>query len=541
MIVNNIKHLKYLSIEMLHMEKLLSIASKKVTTPQIFEATNVFHRDGLFSTEIFGDVGSKARFRTNGHIDLKLEILHPLVYLGITTMSSLHAGILDGTKKAIFDNTIKDFVLDENGETGYNFFMSKFDNIEFHNPNNSDLREFKITISSIKDRKLVTMNKLGVICAGLRDYVVDKAGKPSQGEINDKYRSVLNLANMVSNTIPNTTYNLFIESIRVKIQKLVLDLYLEQLNGLLLGKRGLIQSHLMSKTIKYGTRNVITADSSRIVKIGGREHLRFNEISVGIFQYSKAINPIAVTCLKRIFFNIFSADERLATVIDNKTFKTERIEINTKMVMDFTTSAGVNNYLNKFADSEFSKQTFGGDTYSFIMLFEKDGGVEIVSDTSVIDPADYKYLRPITNLELLYIAILPEMNKYYSSTTRYPAINQGSTFLCIPKIKPTISTKKIKVRLYGNEYNVVNYPIPNSGVYDAMSPNHTRLARSTADFDGDMMNFLVYFTVESIEEIKEILNTRSFYIGADNKLVYSVDTDILNYVILTIHKTSKGK
>jgi hypothetical protein len=54
-----------------------------------------------------------------------------------------------------------------------------------------------------------------------------------------------------------------------------------------------------------------------------------------------------------------------------------------------------------------------------------------------------------------------------------------------------------------------------------------------------MMNYLVYFTVQSIEEMKKILSTRAFYIGADNKLVYSINTDILDYVIKTIHRTSK--
>ena len=115
MVINNLSNLKYLSIEMLRMDKLMSIASRRVTTGQIFESTNVFHRDGLFSTEIFGDIGSADRFRKNGHIDLKLDILHPLVYLGITSMSSLHAGILDGTKKAIFSKEINNFVADENG------------------------------------------------------------------------------------------------------------------------------------------------------------------------------------------------------------------------------------------------------------------------------------------------------------------------------------------------------------------------------------------------------------------------------------------
>ena len=52
------------------------------------------------------------------------------------------------------------------------------------------------------------------------------------------------------------------------------------------------------------------------------------------------------------------------------------------------------------------------------------------------------------------------------------------------------------------------------------------------------MNFVVYYSVQSNEEIKNILNSRAFYIGADNKLAYSVGTETLNYVIKSMHKMS---
>lgn len=53
-----------------------------------------------------------------------------------------------------------------------------------------------------------------------------------------------------------------------------------------------------------------------------------------------------------------------------------------------------------------------------------------------------------------------------------------------------------------------------------------------------MQNFVVAYTKESTEEVERVLKGRAFYIGADNKLVYSVGTDILNYVIGSIHKAS---
>lgn len=52
------------------------------------------------------------------------------------------------------------------------------------------------------------------------------------------------------------------------------------------------------------------------------------------------------------------------------------------------------------------------------------------------------------------------------------------------------------------------------------------------------MNFVVYYTIQSNDEIKRILNSRAYYIGADNKLAYSVGTETLNYVIKSMHKMS---
>lgn len=55
------------------------------------------------------------------------------------------------------------------------------------------------------------------------------------------------------------------------------------------------------------------------------------------------------------------------------------------------------------------------------------------------------------------------------------------------------------------------------------------------------MNYIVYFSPEATEEIKGILNSRAFYTGADNKLAYSANTDILEYVVKSIHRASERK
>lgn len=483
MIKTGIKQLKYFSLSLLTTEKLLVLNTAKVDTGQIFENTNIFHKSGLFSNQIFGELGSKDRARKAGHIDIKLDILHPLAYIGLTTMNSLYAGILDTSRKARWDNDLKDFIPDDEGETGYNFFMSKLDKIKFSNPNNSDLRQFKIRLVNMQsDIKNLTLNKVYVTPASFRDYTIDKNGKPSQDEINELYRKLINTAAMIPDTI-DEGYNPFIESIRIRLQKSSVEIYLYLLN-LLAGKRGVIRGHMLSKVVNFGTRNVITADNSVIDKLGSGNYLRFNEMAVGVYQYAKAIQPISVAKIKNIMSRVFSPMEKQATVINIKTYETIKIPVDNKTIDNYTSNKGINSYLNKFADNEFSKSVFGTSDYAFIMLLKKNDNIEMVFDTSTVDKEDYKYLVPITNMELVFISLLSEYDKYYGNTTRYPAINQGSTFPIKPSVKPTTQMSKATIMVDGFTYNVFNYPNLDSGVYDSISPHHSRLQRLTGDSIG---------------------------------------------------------
>ena len=77
----------------------------EVTKLNVFEQnSNVFSSEGLFSTEIFGAIGTDARTETPGYIDLHVTIMHPLVYQQLTTLKSFYGEILSGKKKSTFDS-----------------------------------------------------------------------------------------------------------------------------------------------------------------------------------------------------------------------------------------------------------------------------------------------------------------------------------------------------------------------------------------------------------------------------------------------------
>ena len=64
-----------------------------------------------------------------GYIDLKIPILHPLVYRTILNLKSSYKDIMEGTLKVKFNKSIKDFEVDENGETGIKFLVKNIEKI----------------------------------------------------------------------------------------------------------------------------------------------------------------------------------------------------------------------------------------------------------------------------------------------------------------------------------------------------------------------------------------------------------------------------
>lgn len=74
----------------------------------IFESSSTnFNPKGLFSTEIFGRVGSEDRTKKFGYIDLRIKVFHPLIYKHIVSLKKLYENILLGKVYAKFDNEKK--------------------------------------------------------------------------------------------------------------------------------------------------------------------------------------------------------------------------------------------------------------------------------------------------------------------------------------------------------------------------------------------------------------------------------------------------
>ena len=159
----------------------------EVTKLNVFEQnSNVFATEGLFSTDIFGQIGTDLRQEIPGYIDIIVDIMHPLVYTQLVSLKGFYSEIISGKKKAVFDNNVKDFVLsdDPKADTGYTFFVNNMGKIKFDD-NDSDQRSFRIKlVKKFLDQDLF-INKWVVLPAGMRDYELDKNGNPNEDEVNE--------------------------------------------------------------------------------------------------------------------------------------------------------------------------------------------------------------------------------------------------------------------------------------------------------------------------------------------------------------------
>lgn len=529
----NIKEKQPLKFKLLKVNSLRR--DNEVKSRDIYEQNStVFKKDGLFSTEIFGEVGSVERMQRFGFIDLHLDVMHPLVYRYVKGLSSLYKGILEGTLYAIYNSETDMFeaATKESGKTGIRFFMKHYDTVKFPDTGSDERSHILKFLYSLK-RSDVLLNRWAVLPAGMRDYTVTKSGKPLEDEINNLYRKLLTTAR-VSKELSGIEDAEFLNTILVRLENNILDIY-EYIENIYEGKKGFAQGKWVSRRVAYGSRNVFTASPIQISDLKSEHIPTVSDTIIGIFQYIKTILPIAIFYIRSGFTDqIFSTESSNAYLVNPKTLEKEIVTLSEKERSLWVTDEGLEKNINKLIDDTFKTSPIVIDGY-YLMLIYDDGKHLILLDDIRSLPADRdkKYVRPITYIEFYYIAIYPTLGRYHGFTTRYPIDGLGSIYPTVSYVKTTIKGREVTIDgLYPEpDKKLYEYPILGSNFFNSMSPHGTKLATLSADFDGDKGNFSAVWTEESNKDIDKLLNSRAFYISIDNKVNYSSSDQISELTI----------
>ena len=455
----------------------------------IFEGSNKnFSPKGLFSTEIFGRVGDERRNSTFSYIDIRVDILHPLIYEVLTTLKGLYGDIMMSKGYAVWNEDLSDFekAAPTIGSTGYAFFMSHYKDIK-HIATDSPKREFGIKlIEKYKDNS--TLNKILVMPAGLRDFEFDKSGKPSEDEINTLYRKILSLSNIIDTSSKKYNSSSY-DNIRSGLQQSVVELY-DYIKSLLEGKHKLVLGKWASRRIQNGTRNVITSLNNDIPNLNSSLAVSTNETVVGLYQYLKATLPISIYNLRTGFLSeIFVGPNSPALLINKKTLKKEAVHIDPEDFDLWMTSEGLEKLINRFGESDLRHEVLEIDNYYLGLIYRTKDSFKLFHDIGDL-PAnlDKKDVYPLTFSELLYASICERAQDIYGFFTRYPITGYGSIYPTKIYLKTTVPSMEL-VELDSDwnpgtvKYN--HFPVVDAQFMNSMSPSIEHLARLGADKGSD--------------------------------------------------------
>lgn len=495
-------------------------------------ATKSFHPEGIYSTEIFGKAGDERRNRLYGYIDLGIEIFHPTIFKAIVELKELYGKIMSGGAYAVFDEKLKDFVPSnlKDGQTGFTFFMKHFPKLKFEE-RPSVSREFAIAMIE-KHRDELTMDKLLVMPAGLRDYVVNDNGKPEEDEINDLYRRVLSISTIIKSQTRGGDHS-HLDATRYSLQSAVMEIYFYILN-IVAGKDKMVQGHWTSRNLHYSTRNVATSFVPKTKALFDDLSVDSNFSAVGLYQFLLGAFPLAGFHVRRYASQIFVEAGGYASLTDPKTLQRVSVRVSPKRYDEWMTQDGLEGTLGRFEIEALRHDAIEIDGYYFGLLYNDGEYVKFCqSKDELPEGKNPKHLSPITYAELYYLAVCQAAKDTPAFTTRYPVIELGSVYPTMTYLRTT--TKSVVLKGLGEDWEpngetFNEWPIRGEAFFNSIAVSGSHEARLGLDYDGDTLSWVPVLTEEGKADVRKLLNSREYYVSTDGGMNFSTSTLISDLV-----------
>lgn len=526
------------NIRLLQLDERTTQSLRPITTLDTFDgATKNFHPSGLFSVDIFGRVGSPKRMENFAYIDLKVSILHPLVVRVLGKLKRLYPEIMMGKTYAVWDAQLKDFVKSDmlSGETGYHFFMQHWEKIEF--PQRlSDIRELNIKFVEKVRGKNATTSRVIVAPAGFRDFIIHADDREEEDEVNGMYRQLLKLSNSINKSGFEHTPRIF-DRARASMQQTFTEIY-EYYERMVEGKNKLFMGKWLTREIAYGTRNVITTQNLPVTRLLDPAAPTFNDTGVGLFQYLKAVQPVAIFQIRNDFLTkVFTTPQAPARLVNTKTLHTEQVLLSSEHFDSWMTPEGLERVINLYGEESIRHEPIVIEGHYLGLIYNDGKGFRLFQDIDELPKAaNREHVKPVTLTELFYIAVYQYVHKYTMNVTRFPVTGFGSIYPSTMYLKPTMDSVRLSPlnenwEEDSSQMAAANFPVRGSAFINTMMPAPNKLAGLTADFDGDKTTGMGVFTIEATNESRKLLKSRSFYVLPTGKVAHSVNTDTTKYLL----------
>lgn len=501
-------------------------------------ASKNFNPDGLYSTEIFGVVGTPARYDKYSYIDLKVKIIHPIVYRALGQIKSLYHEILARREFAVWDPELKDLVKSNiaEGQTGFDFFCEYLPRIVFPN-NDSEARQMAVGIME-KYRDKALMSRVLVIPAGFREFDIDESGRESSSEINDFYYKLVSVSNTINPSTLKSTPQAY-DTQRVSMQNALMELY-ELFTAIIEGKNNLLMGKTAGRKVFNGTRNVITANCETISQLGDPRNVQMNDSLIGLYQFSKAVLPHTIGRMRDGWIaECFTSPGAPVTLCDKKTLQSVSVSLRAESYSRWLSVEGLEKQLTYFREETIRHNPIDIEgNYLGLVYRGPDGTFAFIHGIDELPEGRLaEHCTPITMTDLIYRSLYRIARRFKGFLTRYPITGIGSIYPSNSYLKTTIKAEK-RVELnpqswepYGPEYVAYEYPVVGSPFFNSLSPHPVKLKGLGADFDGDTGSYTIVYSENAVDEVDKHFTKKKTYVGTDGRLIDSLSDDVIDFVL----------
>lgn len=531
------------TLSLLVLSKVDMATHGEIKTGQIFDNNNLFHPEGLFSVEYFGKVGSADRTKRYGWMSTNIPILNPKIYKNIVSLGSIYDRVMRGEVTVVFNEDTLDFELGGGPKagTGYHFFMKHLKKIKFKNASGSDTREgtIKSVYKALEERRAV-VNSYYVLPAGYRDYIVGKDGRPEEDEVNTLYRRMLSRTSLIDPKRAEISPELY-DNNAYATQIAAVALY-DHFFDLINGKKKHIQSKWLSRKTFNSTANVISPFVDNTTGANDPRRLLYTETYVGLYQFLRSAAPVTHFQVQNKYIpEVFPPQMNIARLTNMKTLKME--EFSATAVQKFADLWTTNDGLDKVFASLENKQARNvpamveveGNKYCLGLIYRDDKTFMFLQDIDDLpEHLDRKKVKPVTIYDFIYMSVYGMSSKYYGFITRYPVTGYGSIYPSLIKLGTTVKTNILTEigpmveGLSGDEVVAINFPIHESDYVDTMLVASSNLSALGGDYDGDTAHLKMVMSEEATSEIRDLLNSREYYISDEGDFYFSPERDTIN-------------
>ena len=511
-----------LSLEVLDVEKYIKVNElKPITNPTFFSASGAPTSDGLLSNEIFG-ITQKDRAGTFAYIDLYEYFLDPSCYKTLCKLDSNFKFIVSGLKKFKVSKE-GDLVEDPDGNTGIKWLKSIFSKIVFKRTG-SRTRDMRIRYV-MHNYKLGRMfiNKYVVIPAFYRD--VNTSGRHAGvGQINTLYVHLITAANALKE---NGDYGLSMaDTTCARIQetlKTIYDWFCGNTNTAITdkgsglgGKFGIIRAN-MSYTSDYSSRLVISAPELKYETVDD-VMVNLDYSAIPLAAAAADFFPFMLFHMRKFFENEFLNVTTYEIVVD-PSGKVLDIELEDNVMMYFTDDI-LKDRLKKFVYSHDNRfipieLPTKDKSHTYYMTFK--GKLYVEDPSTLVNDPEPVVRRPLTWVDVIYVAAKKSTEGKQMSFTRYPYDNYFNTIYTGIEISSTTETEQIvldgefyrfypKIRLSDiNKSSAIKF-------IDTMQISNLYLEGMGGDYDGDTGQVKGSFFKETNDELLKFRNSKANFI-----------------------------